>query len=340
MRYTRRSDTNSADLLLLQFCRLFEDIYGEKYCTINMHLHCHIVKCVQDYGPVHAFWCYAFERYNGILGAVHTNGKAIESQLMKKFCLEQEANNLQLPPDKDFLALLPCDLKKPLPDKSNVTEVDISKVVQMTYSSLENDILSFSIEDAPIASGLPPYHEKVLSGQLHEQLKSIYAQLYPAKEITHMSYFYREYGRIELGGDLIGSVKPGANNSSSSIIMAKWPSTGSLLQALSNEKMGVGEVQYFIKHSIKVGVDNSHGEIKNESHVFAYVHWKKLHEHQNWFGASAIVCLDIIEEPNACCFIPAQRIYARCAFAQLPVTFPNHVETVFIACPLPIRYSL
>ncbi len=41
--------------------------------TPNMHLHCHIVDSIKDFGPAHAFWCYAFERYNGILESVHTN---------------------------------------------------------------------------------------------------------------------------------------------------------------------------------------------------------------------------------------------------------------------------
>ncbi len=62
-----------------------------------------------------------------------------------------------------------------------------------------------------------------------------------------MSYFYREHGRIQLGTDMIGSVKPGPNNISSSIIMA---STGNSLDTRTSEQMNIGEVQYFVKHSI------------------------------------------------------------------------------------------
>ena len=71
--------------------------------------------CILDYGPLHSFWCYAFERYNGILGAVQTNGKAVESQLMRRFCREQQLYNLQLPDDEDFLKVLP---------KANTSEQD------------------------------------------------------------------------------------------------------------------------------------------------------------------------------------------------------------------------
>ncbi len=46
---------------------------------------------------------------------------------------------------------------------------------------------------------------------------------------------------------------------------------------------------------------------------------------------------------NACCFIPVQRIYARCAYAEIPVQYPiengTQLETVLIACPIPLKYS-
>ena len=60
----------SADLFLLHFCRCFQSLYGAETCTPNIHLHTHIIECILDYGPLHAFWCYAFEWYNGILGSM------------------------------------------------------------------------------------------------------------------------------------------------------------------------------------------------------------------------------------------------------------------------------
>ena len=88
-RVITKCDVESADLLLLNFCKEFERLYGKGACTPNMHLHMHLKACLLDYGPPHAFWCYPFERYNGILGQYHTNRRAIESQLLKKFCHSQ-----------------------------------------------------------------------------------------------------------------------------------------------------------------------------------------------------------------------------------------------------------
>ena len=49
-----------------------------------MHLHCHLKECVIDCGPVHAFWFFSFERFNGILGTMQVNGRSVEIQLMRK----------------------------------------------------------------------------------------------------------------------------------------------------------------------------------------------------------------------------------------------------------------
>ena len=81
----RSSDFNAADVLLQQFCRQFQNLYGNSHCTFNMHLHLHLKQTYLDFGPTHATWCYAFERFNGILGSYFTNNKTIEPQIMRKF---------------------------------------------------------------------------------------------------------------------------------------------------------------------------------------------------------------------------------------------------------------
>ena len=91
------SDLKKADMLLLKFCRQFEVLYGKDSVRVNMHLHCHLKECVEDYGPEYSFWCFAFERYNGIPGSTTTNNRSIEIQLMRKFLSEQFVANVALP---------------------------------------------------------------------------------------------------------------------------------------------------------------------------------------------------------------------------------------------------
>ena len=85
----KKDNKIAADMYLLQFCRKFEFLYGKDNCTPSMHLHLHLKECLLDYGPAHAFWCFGFERYNGIMGSYHTNQKAVECQFIKKFLKNQ-----------------------------------------------------------------------------------------------------------------------------------------------------------------------------------------------------------------------------------------------------------
>lgn len=78
------------DRYIMSFCRMFEELFGPGACTPNMHLHGHLKECYFDYGPADAFWLFAFERLNGILGSVSTNHQAIEIQLMRKFLSSQQ----------------------------------------------------------------------------------------------------------------------------------------------------------------------------------------------------------------------------------------------------------
>jgi hypothetical protein len=67
------TDITIADSLLLRFCARMEQLFGSSVITPNMHMHGHLSECVRDYGPLHAFWLFSFERYNGLLGAQPNN---------------------------------------------------------------------------------------------------------------------------------------------------------------------------------------------------------------------------------------------------------------------------
>lgn len=90
----RRSITSKqlddADNFLIEFCQIFEQLYGQEYCTMNIHLHGHVKECIRDFGPVYAFWLFSFERLNGVLGSYHTNCHDISLQLMRRFIVNHE----------------------------------------------------------------------------------------------------------------------------------------------------------------------------------------------------------------------------------------------------------
>ena len=61
-------DAKKGHKLLLEFCSRFESLYGSDNVTPNMHLHTHLLSCIEDFGPIYSFWLFSFERYNGLLG--------------------------------------------------------------------------------------------------------------------------------------------------------------------------------------------------------------------------------------------------------------------------------
>jgi len=80
-----RDKVEDAQNLLKIYCNLFQNMYGKGCCVPNMHLALHLKDCILDYGSVYGFWCFSFERFNGILGKYHSNNHSITIQVMRKF---------------------------------------------------------------------------------------------------------------------------------------------------------------------------------------------------------------------------------------------------------------
>ena len=59
---------NAAHDHLIELLRLIETNYGKSLIKPNLHLSLHLNECCKDYGPLYSFWCFSFERMNGILG--------------------------------------------------------------------------------------------------------------------------------------------------------------------------------------------------------------------------------------------------------------------------------
>lgn len=124
------------DALLLHFCKRTERIFGWQYITPNMHMHCHLRSCIFDYGPLHAFWLYAFERYNGILGAMPNNNKSIEVQLMRRFLRETQSLSAEYPSEFSEYFLPLISQRK---CSGSVAETLSTEYFATTTPSLRND---------------------------------------------------------------------------------------------------------------------------------------------------------------------------------------------------------
>ena len=144
-----------------------------------MHLHVHLKECIFDYGPVYAFWCFAFERFNGMLGAFPTNSKQTEPQLMQTFLLQQEVFSCQMP--NPFSSLNFNN------DQSLIGSF-LQKVSSTPANSLQLQSLShytigrsdYEIRPCHNIWALPPLKEHILHNSATSDVSLMNEQLYPA----------------------------------------------------------------------------------------------------------------------------------------------------------------
>ncbi|GBB93908.1 hypothetical protein RclHR1_22500005 [Rhizophagus clarus] len=68
---------------LLKVALLIEEHYGPEKITPNLYLCLHIKECCQDYSPLYLFWCFSFERMNGVLGSFPNSHYQIEPELLR-----------------------------------------------------------------------------------------------------------------------------------------------------------------------------------------------------------------------------------------------------------------
>ncbi|OAD80866.1 hypothetical protein PHYBLDRAFT_61913 [Phycomyces blakesleeanus NRRL 1555(-)] len=79
-------ETAEAYKYLQEFCIKCQTSYKKPAITPNMHLHLHLSKCINNFGPVYVFWLFSFECYNGLLKKFETNRKGgFESIMIKQF---------------------------------------------------------------------------------------------------------------------------------------------------------------------------------------------------------------------------------------------------------------
>ena len=287
----------TADAYLTQFCKVFLRLYGGKHCTINMHLHLHLNDCILDYGPVYSFWCFSFERFNGILGSYYTNKHNIETQFMKKFLQHQASMLLQLP--QEFGYLLAVD--KVESNGGSLLHGSCSpEIIQLhlhlaTSPMSDSTHLNFSVNELSLATLLPPVHRNCMTAKLASELRCIYKYLYTIHDEITAEFFTSD--KAHLAGQLLHSSD--SKTQRGSMVCAYWPSKGAeefnaLIHSGLPGGVQFGIVQFFIEHTITLD------KTQKKKHIFAFIKWLQHHTHQFWYGQSATICKLTFEESSVC----------------------------------------
>lgn len=181
-----------------------------------MHLSCHLLECVEDYGPLHGFWCFGFERFNGILGSYPNNNRDVSITMMKKVL--------------DEIAL----------DFTMVNPVFQQFIVDMSAQKMVGS-LKESVSSTTSIHLLQPFTESVLSSTLIHLLTDMYRMFY-GETLRTVSQICTKSARLSFRCHTLCSAL--ARTERGSCIAAYWNT--------SREEIHIGIVQFYFEHNIVV----------------------------------------------------------------------------------------
>lgn len=335
--HVHKDSVSTADSLLLQFCQGFQDLYGEDECTPNMHMHGHLKDCILDVGPIHSFWCFSFERYNGILENMPKSWHSPEITLAEKFSSLQQLSSIQLPSEapselQDKFMQMKRD-RTALPDSipDVITAIEYEKNLLCRPSSLCARKQEFQI---PIL----PAKERYLHEDKREMLTTMYAAIYGNENIVHVPLHYEEYREVEIHGTTYISAKSRSSRSSS--IVAVWPSPRGVLETRtpSKEDIRIGSVNYFLLHDAIVNIPGQ--EEACITHLLAEMEWFQDHPQKFHFGNGIVAGAPVSEPFSSVSFMPVSHILTQCAVVNQKFQMDYGEDSLLVALPLQINHIL
>ena len=274
-------EISDADMLLNEYCLTFENLYGKEHCNINLHLHGHLHECLKDYGPVYAFWLFAFERLNGILGSFHTNCHDLSLQIMRRFFRTKEFQ---------------------LQTFSNEYKNDFSPLIEKCVynkGSLKHTCLKDAIRDNTCVHPLPPVRESALTPEQRRSISNVICCVYPnIGESVEVLTLFQKCSALRVGEFLLGATS--GRHKSAAIVFVK-----------SADRPKLVHIHYFLKCSYVHMVDG-----RNTTSTLWLANISHLLEHpcKVWYGYPTEVWSKF--EASESLFIPSLNIHSRVAYVS------------------------
>ena len=269
-----------AHKLLLEFCCTFQHLYGAEACTPNMHMACYLKNCTFDYGPLPAFWCFSFERFNGVLESMCKSWQGPERQMFSKFLDLQflkaltsgNLGNMEHGLVQDICSIpmfKPSRLHSSVEQSS--AEGDVISIQRRSYTC---DISQIDATEKKYQIVLSPLTE-VFSDTEIIYLKEMYALLYPASmyEYVQPARFYEEGKQAIVNGEHFISSK--ARSMRSAAVIAHWANSTGIGQS-EDCQLRPGLIHSFVRHKTTVRRLNFCSS-ETCGHILARVHWFQAH---------------------------------------------------------------
>ncbi|POG69648.1 hypothetical protein GLOIN_2v1776801 [Rhizophagus irregularis DAOM 181602=DAOM 197198] len=235
--------------------------YGENLITPNIHLSLHIAECCCDYGPIYSFWCYSFERMNGILGSYPNSKRYIEPELLRIIVQNCRINDLiSIQSGKKKLVnghklIEPRQTTGSLAAYDDLRSKKLVQLKRIFCSKLEDKITGSEIYPGNLLS---PIKNRVdLPDNLYEQL------------ITYYNEVYGEKMDVEFGS-MSNLISRGLQNDSSALA-PRYKKNSYILAKFTQDNESIelypGMVQFYFKHVLRLPT------IGERTHKLAYVKW-------------------------------------------------------------------
>ncbi|GBB90179.1 hypothetical protein RclHR1_17060003 [Rhizophagus clarus] len=263
---------------LLKVALLIEEHYGPEKIIPNLHLCLHIRECCQDYGPLYSFWCFSFERMNGVLGFFPNSHRQIEPELLQIIMQNWRLDNIlssQLNNEKltEGLKLL----------KPRSTTGTLSAYDELDYNELfrfrqifcqETDNTINGSEAFPGKMLIPRKNRVSLPDDIYQILIEYYSNAYESKFISIaesasaslndivVTNMFNQFGRVQISAEVFGSVMA-PRFFKNAYILAKF------IQDNKTSDLFPGQIQYYIEHTT-----NTPNSLK--THRLALIRWYKL----------------------------------------------------------------
>lgn len=274
------ADISRLDYLIKAHHQCFERNYGRFEVSINYHMALHIPDMIKDFGPPHSFWCFSFERMNGVLSGLPNSNHHIELELLTKFLKDADIESVSppnplvtswphlddiLPVERELESLAVHPLLLNFKVKSMfATYTQDSFDLQQSIDKGDTAMLGFDWK----VEYLPPSRFDVqITRDFYLKLLHFYENLYEGCSIALLPRIDK-HARCSVNGLTLSSDLHGSDRSS--IVKA-------FFAVIDSEPCPYfGIVRFFFKSTIIITDHVNHSD-HTKSHDLAYVQWFKFY---------------------------------------------------------------
>lgn len=188
------------------FCRL----YGKWNVTVNYHISLHLPDIIIDFGPPQSFWCFAYERFNGILAGTPNSNRSVEIDVADRFVRDISFSYCKIPiiPSvphilREFVSIEE-EVIHPYPQTFRVLDV-LSNTEGMTRFETQLALDRGEVDDTwPLEMKHPSKKNVRTKPSFNREIWTFLEDLY-GSDLEYVQPRINKYGRCSVNGQTFSS---------------------------------------------------------------------------------------------------------------------------------------